>query len=210
MATFSGPLLAEATLISLTEDDGLPPRLEYVINDYQDIRGVISWAHTLAVLTRFVLRPEEQRPPQISHMLEELERFPDEEGYLASDGHAPAPTYFFGQYFNQDNIEPRTTARISGATHSNPLETIMIISGTVLVMTILSMLFSRKRDDVIEAHSRRVDDQIEKLVAAITDKSVSLEEKKLLAPLIKAISITQRLPEKKVIFRLPGAGAQVG
>jgi hypothetical protein len=134
---------ADRLLVLDTEEDGLPPSIDRVVADYRQVIRLMNWLDNAAALLRYetfagseddFLGRFKQR---VSAAEKPTDKFLDN---LVADFSVMMPAQ------TDPNVaikEPsRAVARILGATHENPLETLILVTAGSLTLLLLSAAFS--------------------------------------------------------------------
>lgn len=188
---------------------GEPPTLDRVIGCYSGIGRDLGWAWQLAELLPYAIDDEKTPPEWISARLESLR---------ATDIDNRDPRLldrWIAGFWTSESINPAPQARIIGSEHSNPLETLILVSATSTVMLITSVMWAVRKWHRAQGERRIMEGQAKVLESVATSLAQGDEERtRLLAPIAAGIVQGAQLSamvEDRIDIRLaPGLSFGIG
>jgi hypothetical protein len=143
----------ERLLVLETEEDGLPPSIDRVVADYRQVIRLMNWLDNAAALLRYeaFAASEDDFLGRFKQRVLAAEKPTDKSlSDLVADFSVVRPAQP-----NDPNVAikepPRAVARILGATHENPLETLILVTAGSLTLLLLGAAFSYRKIKTTQA-----------------------------------------------------------
>lgn len=162
---------------------GEPPTLDQVIGSYHQVSRDIGWAWQLAEVMPYTMDDEKSPPEWIATRLDYLRTANTRFEPVELDKWMPG-------FWTSESANPQPQARVIGSEHSNPLETLILVTASSSVMLITSVMWAVRKWHRAQGERRIMEAQARILESVAESLSQGDDKKtKLLTPI--AVGIVQ-------------------